>query len=178
MTVEQIAEILQSLGIVKGAVPLTKAQLDNLIQNFTESEWPWPNRERHGAEYDAWKVEHDPAIIAAYTVNAFNTQLVAYRDALERLALPVASEGRAEVRGLVDGMPDPVTGEVEQIEVVLQEAVEALPAQITGFDENENPVLIDNPAIAADLAEREAAQAVVDATPAEVVEFASSENEQ
>ena len=94
--------------------------------------------------------------------NLFNYALAAYRAATARLAQYRLADGRAEI--VQDGE-------------VTQTAIDPLPAQIeqpvydpdTG--EETGTEMIDNPAIVADDAERAAAQAVIDATPADVLAF-------
>lgn len=169
-----IEEALAALGLAKVTPespnlrrPMTVTQFQRRIKAFTKSEWPWPRREQDPDGYAAWKTTQDELKAAASEAFEFNTALSAYLVARDRLALPVASEGRAEVRGMV---PD---GEGGEVEAVIALAVDPIPAQIEALDVAGNVVMVDNPAIAIDLAERAAAQATVDATPADVVAVVS-----
>ena len=107
----------------------------------------------------------------------FNQQLAAYRTATARLAQYIVSDGRAEVtesqptgeqvwdedtERMVDVMTDVIT-------VTAVEAVEATVTRMV-YDEDDpmaepTEETIENPLITTDVAERTAAQAVVDATP-------------
>lgn len=109
--------------------------------------------------------------------NQFVAQKVAYIKATDRLAQYVLSEGRAAIyeeqpTGEYDENGDPIMGTV-----LVSEAIDPLPATVeqpvydpetgeqTGTEE------VPNPAIVQDVAEREAAQAVIDATPQEVIDY-------
>ena len=108
--------------------------------------------------------------------NTFNTQLVDYRKAVNRLAQYRKADGRPEQfetrEAGYDENGDPIT---EQVSV--SPAIDPLPAQIeveirddeTG--EVTGTVWIDNPEIVQDDAQRAVAQAVIDATPDAVKNF-------
>ena len=112
--------------------------------------------------------------------NQFVAQKVAYQQAVARLAQHVLSEGRAAV------YEDQPTGEVDEEgnaitkSVLVSPAIDPLPAQVeqaimnpeTG--EQTGTELVDNPLITADEIARASAQAVIDATPQEVIDYVSS----
>lgn len=109
--------------------------------------------------------------------NIFNNRLAAYRAAVERLGRYRLAAGQEEVAedrptGDVDPQGNPI---VER--VVLLPEIEPLPSEIEvpTFDEltgeQTGYETIPNPPVAADEAERAAAQAVVDATPQDVKDF-------
>ena len=113
----------------------------------------------------------------------FNKQLREYVAAVERLEHYVLSEGRPEIREDVVVETKEVfneeTGEVETINVtenvVTQTAIEPLEAtvEVTTYNEETREATtetIRNPLIVKDEEERAAAQAVVDATPQDVID--------
>lgn len=167
-----IEEALAALGLAKVTPespnlrrPMTVTQFQRRIKAFTKSEWPWPRREQDVDGYKVWKAAQDALKAAASEAFEFNTGVSLMLPARDRLALPVASEGRAEVRGMVSD------GQGGEVEAVIASAVEPVPLQIEAADEEGKTVMVDNPAIAQDLAERAAAQAVLDALPADVLAF-------
>ena len=120
--------------------------------------------------------------------NLFNHQLADYRAAQARLARYRLADGRPEVtdeQQAIDEQGQPVfdeaTGEPVMETVVVQAAIDPLPAEVEQpiYDEvtgeQTGTEMVPNPEIVRDDAERAAAQAVVDDTPAEVIEFASSD---
>ena len=122
------------------------------------------------------------------TNNLFNHQLVDYRAAQARLARYRLADGRPEVTNehqAIDeqGQPmfDDTTGEPVIESVAVQTAIDPLPAEVERpiYDEvtgeQTGAEMVSNPEIVRDDAERATAQAVVDETPAEVIEFASAE---
>ena len=118
---------------------------------------------------------------AAADTKQFNQQLADYRVATARLAQYIVADGRAEV---IESQP---TGEqvwdedaMEMVDVmhdvVTVTAIEPVEATVTRMVYSEDDPMaepteetIENPLITTDVAERAAAQAVVDATPAAVV---------
>ena len=113
-------------------------------------------------------------------LNSFNAQLAAYRTATARLAQHVLADGRAEIwEDQPTGGLDPDTGEAITESVMVSAAIEPLEAEVeqdvtdpeTG--EVTGTEMIPNPLIEADNAERSAAQAIVDGTPADVVAYAA-----
>ena len=119
---------------------------------------------------------------AAADTKQFNQQLVAYRTATARLAQYVVADGRAEVREMQptgEQVFNEETGEMEDVmmEVIVQTAIEPVEPTVTrmvysdDMDAEPTEETIENPLITTDVAERTAAQAVVDATPQEVKDF-------
>ena len=130
------------------------------------------------ADEDAYVKEHVDTYI-------FNKQLQAYTAATARLEAYVLADGRVELTEMQDtteyvvdaeGMLVLTDGEPTfiQEEVIVQTAIEPLEAtvEVTTYSEDidAEPVTttIENPEITQDNLERLEAQAVVDATPAEV----------
>jgi hypothetical protein len=106
----------------------------------------------------------------------FNQQLAAYRTATARLAQYVLADGRAEVREMQptgEQVFNEETMEMEDVmhEVIVQTAIDPVEATVTrlvysdDMDAEFTEETIENPLITTDVAERTAAQAVVDATP-------------
>ena len=120
---------------------------------------------------------------AAADEKQFNQQLADYRAATARLAQYVVADGRAEVREMQptgEQVFNEETMEMEDVmhEVITVTAIEAVEATVTRMvysdDIEAEPVeeTIENPLITTDVAERAAAQAVVDATPQAVIDAA------
>ena len=165
--------------IAKGDEPLTTAQFlrrmtrakDALIPPVKQTEILATDPElagQIGAAMDAVQQE-------AEANNLFNHQLVAYRDAVTRLARYRLAEGQAEVTEDVETGVDE-NGDPIMETVVVQLAIDPLPATVEKdtYDAEGNVTgteQVPNPDIIADDAERTAAQAVVDATPDEVTTF-------
>ena len=113
----------------------------------------------------------------------FNKQLREYVAAVERLEHYILSEGRPEIREDVVVETKEVfneeTGEIETVNitenVITQTAIEPLEATVEVTETNEETMestttTVRNPLIVRDEEERAAAQAVVDATPQEVID--------
>ena len=120
--------------------------------------------------------------------NLFNHQLVAYRAAQARLVRYRLADGRAEVtaeKQALDEQGQPVfnetTGEPVMEAVVVQVAIEPLPLEIeqSVYDdttgEQTGMIMVPNPAVVRDDAERAAAQDVIDGTPTAVIAFAEAQ---
>jgi hypothetical protein len=120
--------------------------------------------------------------------NMFNHQLTAFRAAQARLARYQLADGRPEVtdeQQAIDEQGQPVfdetTGEPVMETVMVQAAIDPSPAEVEQpvFDketgEQTGTEMVPNPEIVRDDAERTAAQAAVNDTPAEVIEFAQSD---
>lgn len=137
--------------------------------------------------YEAYALgwEADNLVNGAH--NLFNHQLAAYRAAQARLARYRLADGRPEVtdeQQAVDEQGQPVfdetTGEPVMETVVVQAAIDPLPAEIEQpvYDEETGEQtgteMVPNPEIVRDDAERAEAQAVVDGTPQEVADFAAA----
>ena len=118
---------------------------------------------------------------AAADEKQFNQQLAAYRTATARLAQYVLADGREEVREMQptgEQVFNEETMEMEDVmhEVIVQTAIEPVEPTVTRLVYSEDDPMaepveetIENPLITTDVAERAAAQATVDATPAAVV---------
>lgn len=122
--------------------------------------------------------------------NLFNHQLRDCRAAKARLAQYRLAEGRPEVtdaQQAIDAQGAPLfykeTGEPVMETVVVQAAIEPLPAEIEQpvYDEETGEqtgtAMVANPAVAQDDVARAEAHAVVDGTPAEVRAFAEDAEE-
>ena len=176
MTINQ--SVIDELGFAKGQPPMTGGQFRKRVEAYLRREWHPLLRETDPAGYEAWRASMLPTVAEAEANFAFNWQLQAYREATARLARYRLAEGRAEIVeehaiGEFDAEGQPVTETI-----VLAPAIPPLPAEIevTTYDETGAPTGIEtlpNPAILADDAERAAAQAVINATPQAVVDFAA-----
>jgi len=114
---------------------------------------------------------------AAADEKQFNQQLAAYRTATARLAQYIVADGREEVREMQptgEQVFNEETGEMDDVmhEVIVQTAIDPVEATVTRLVYSEDDPMaepteetIENPLITTDVAERAAAQAVVDATP-------------
>jgi len=168
----------------KGDLPLTPAQLEKRAQKWISRSWNTQSREKSirlaDGAFDtfmsAFSADHDVNIAN----NTFNWQLSEYRKATARLAQYVLADGRAEVTEMQptgEQVFNEETMEMEDVmhEVIVQTAIDPVEATVTRLvysdDMDAEPVeeTIENPLITTDAAERAAAQAVVDGTPAAVV---------
>lgn len=174
MTVNQ--SVIEELGFAKGQPPMTGGQFRKRVESYMRKEWHPLTREQDPEGYGAWLLSMQPTVVEAEANFAFNWQLHAYRQALARLARYRLADGQAAVieqheTGEYDADGQPVTAAV-----IILPAVDPLPAEveIVTYDEEGLPTgtgMAPNPLIAADDAERAAAQAVVDAAPTAVVAF-------
>jgi len=130
---------------------------------------------------DCFDGEIPAELQAAADEKQFNQQLAAYRAATARLAKYRLADGRPELTEMQptgEQVFNEETGEMEAVmaEVIVQTAIDPLEATVeqTNYDDEGNATTetVDNPLIVADDAERAAAQAVVDATPQDVKDFA------
>ena len=169
---EDIAIVVTSDGINIG-IPIDpnnrhyQAVLDAIIEQ--------------GADCFANEISAD--LQAAADEKQFNQQLAAYRTATARLAQYVLADGREEVREMQptgEQVFNEETMEMEDVmhEVIVQTAIEPLEPTVTrmvysdDMDAEPTEETIENPLITTDVAERTAAQAVVDATPQAVEDAA------
>lgn len=165
------AHLQRELGAA-GARPgdgdlFTSVPHDALSQRLLDVLAALPGSPATYADYAAaW--EADNAVNAAH--NLFNGRLAAYRAAEARLARYRLAEGREEITEEQEtGEVDPETREPLTETVVVQPAIEPLPAEIeqpvidpeTG--EQTGTEMVPNPAIVADDTERAEAQATLDA---------------
>ena len=122
---------------------------------------------------------------AAADEKQFNQQLAAYRTATARLAQYVLADGREEVTEMQptgEQVFNEETMEMEDVmhEVITVTAIDPVEATVTRLVYPDDPMsdadpteeTIENPLITTDVAERTAAQAVVDATPQPVKDAA------
>lgn len=115
--------------------------------------------------------------------NVWNWQLFYYLRAEARLARYRLADGRPEITEQVEtGEFDPNTGDPITETVVVQTAIDPLPAEIDQVVWNEElqrevTVQVANPAITEDDAERADAQATIDATPQDVIDYAAQHQE-
>jgi len=163
-----------NIFVTKGDLPLTASQLEKRAQKHINRSWPDQAREKSIRLADGAFDEFMSTFSADHDVNTanntFNWQLQDYTKATSRLARYVLSEGRPEV------YKDQPTGEFLTESVLVQTAIDPLDAQVeqTVYDDEGNvtgTTMVANPLIVADDAERDAAQAVVDATPQDVKEL-------
>lgn len=139
--------------------------------------------------YEAFALGWEADNLINGTNNLFNHQLAAYREAQARLARYRLADGRPEItdeQQAIDekGQPefDETTGEPVMEEIAVQVAIDPLPVEVEApiFDEvtgeKTGTEMVPNPEIVRDDAERADAQAVVEETPAEVIEFANTES--
>jgi len=163
-----------TIFVTKGDLPLTAAQLEKRAQKHINRSWPEQAREKSirlaDGAFDAFMYTFSADHDVNTANNTFNWQLQDYTKATSRLARYVLSEGRPEV------YKDQPTGEFLTESVLVQTAIDPLDAQVeqTVYDDEGNvtgTTMVANPLIVADDAERDAAQAVVDATPQDVKEL-------
>ena len=117
-------------------------------------------------------------VLAEAATKKFNHQLAQYTNAIDRLSQYVLSQGRAEIKQMMATGETVFNEETKEMEPVLIEvtahaSIDPLPLTIEVSEMNDITMemvvtTVDNPAIVQDIAQRAAAQTVVDATPAEV----------
>tara|TARA_R110000764_G_scaffold218919_1_gene306526 strand:- start:172 stop:702 length:531 start_codon:yes stop_codon:yes gene_type:complete len=166
--------------IEKGDVPFTDAQLQKRTQTLIERDWPEWKRERSIRLGDGELNTYMEQVATDTTVNrrdnTFNEQLVAYTKATSRLAQYIIADGRVELTEMQatgEQVWNEDTMEMDNVmaSVITQSAIEAVEATVIvstyGEDIDEKPTvsIVTNPLIVTDVAEREAAQAVISATP-------------
>lgn len=171
----------------KGDEWLTDTQLEQRAQRYITRDWPLQRREKSirtgDGAFDAFMATFSTDHEINKTNNTFNWQLQEYGKAVARLDKYVLADGRTEVTEMQptgEQVYNEDTGEMEDVlhEVVVQTAIEPLPATVDVLVYNENDPdaapttqTVPNPEIIRDTEERAAAQAVVDATPDEVKNF-------
>lgn len=172
--VSYVAQELAQAGARKGDEELLRviphADLPQRLQDIVAA----LGHASYGDYAAAW--EADNAINGVN--NIFNHQLAGYRKALARLARYRLADGRPEVtEEIATGAIDPNTGAPISETVIVQPAIDPLPAQVeqpvhdpdTG--EQTGTEMVPNPAIVQDDADRATAQAVIDGLPQAVREF-------
>lgn len=163
---------------------LTDAQLEQRAQRYISRDWPSQRREKSirlgDGQFDAFMVTFSANHDTNRANNLFNWQLAEYRKATARLDRYILADGRPELTEMQptgEQVYNEDTGEMEDVlhEVVVQTAVEPLPAtvDVVTYDENDNATTqtVPNPEIVQDNEERVAAQAVIDSTPQTVKDF-------
>jgi hypothetical protein len=159
--------------VTKGDAPLTPAQLEKRAQKYIKRSWPDQAREKSirlaDGAFDAFMATFSANHDVNIANNTFNWQLAEYRKATARLARYRLADGRPEVyEDQPTGEYDDEGNEVME-SVLVQTAIDPLDATVeqTTYDDEGNATTetVDNPLIVSDDAERDAAQAVVDATP-------------
>ena len=167
-----------TIFVSKGDAPLTDAQLEKRAQKHITRSWPTQAREKSirkaDGEFDAFMVTFSADHAVNTANNTFNWQLQEYRKAVLRLEKYVLADGRAEQTfEEPSGEYDDEGNEI--MHTWVQAGIDPLPAQIeqTTYDADGNATVetVDNPLIVADDADRDAAQAVIDATPDDVKAF-------
>ena len=166
--------------VTQGQAPLSQEQLHNRTQSYIDRDWPVWKRERSmrkaDGEFSAYVDGISADNKANVAANVFNTQLVAYKGAVIRLGKYLVADGQAELTEMQATGEQTFNEETMEMDDVLEsvvtkqfiEAVEPTVEVTTyGDDPESEPTVttITNPLITTDVAEREAAQAVVDATP-------------
>lgn len=168
--------------ISRGDAPMTPAQFARRMRAALERIMPTTAREQLLSTDPDTAAQLGAALSAvqaeAVVNNTFNHQLVAYRGAVARLARYRLAEGRGAIyEDQLTGAVDPETGDAITESVLTSSAIDPLPATVaeTTYDSETGEVTGDtevpNPAIIQDDAERAEAQAVIDGTPQEVIEF-------
>ena len=177
------------MNIKRGDAPKTAAAIEKAKVRYMNAQgWPeyWRSEAMNNAiltdtthplyqQAITALTDYKARIVETQAINAFNAQLAAYRTAAARLAKYRLADGRPEETiETPTGTFDEEGNEIMDVTVV--PAIEPLPAQVeeNTYDDEGNvtgTVMVDNPEIVRDDAERAAAQAVVDATPQEVKDF-------
>ena len=168
-----------TIFVTKGDSPLTDAQVEKRAQAHIAKDWPSQAREKSirtaDGAFDAFMATFSANHDVNIANNTFNWQLAEYRKATARLEKYRLADGRAEYTiETPTGIFDEEGNEIMDVTVV--PAIEPLPAQVeeTTYDDEGNitgTIMVDNPEIVRDDAERAAAQAVIDSTPQEVKDF-------
>lgn len=167
-----------TIFVNKGDAPFTPAQLEKRSQKHIKRSWPDQAREKSirlgDGAFDAFMATYSANHDINIANNTFNWQLAEYRKATARLAKYRLADGKPEETiETPTGQYDEEGNEIVDVTVI--PAIDPLDAQVeeTVYDEegNASTVIVDNPLIIEDDAEREAAQAVIDATPEDVKAF-------
>ena len=169
--------------ITKGETPLTETQLSKRTQAYIDRDWPQWRRERsirkQDGEFNEFMEQVEADTDTNRDNNLFNQQLKDYKQATARLEQYVLSDGREEVRemqptGEQTFNEDTMKMDDVMHEVIVQTTIEPLEPTIeqTVYSDEAEPTVetVPNPLIVQDEAERATAQAVIDATPDEILE--------
>lgn len=168
----------------KGDTPVLESQIHKKTQRIINCDWPEWKRERsirlNDDEFNAYMNDIESDTDTNRQNNIFNQQLLAYTQAVARLAQYVVAEGRDEVREMQptgEQVYNEDTMEMEDVmqEVIVQTAIDPVDAtvEVTTYDEEDNASVqtIVNPLITQDEQERVDAQATIDATPQTVIDY-------
>ena len=164
----------------KGDLPLTPAQLEKRAQKHIKRVWSDQAREKSirlaDGFFDAFMSDFSIKHGENVTNNTFNWQLQEYGTAVARLDKYRLADGRAEIWEDQPTVEYDEAGDEIMESVLVQPAIEPLDptVDVPVYDDEGNQTgaeTVPNPLIVQDDAEREAAQAVVDATPENVVNF-------
>jgi hypothetical protein len=170
----------------KGDAPLTANQLEKRAQKYITRAFPVQRREESIRKDDGAFNDFMTQFSSDHAVNVenntFNHQLVAYKNAVARLEKHVLLDGQAELREMQptgEQVFNEETGEMEEVlaEIVVKREIEPVEEfiEVTVYsDDPEAEPTVEqqrNPVVIQDEAEREQAQAVVDATPQAVKDF-------
>jgi len=179
------------INIKKGDAPVSSATIQR-AKEPTMAARGYPQEMRDDAMFaimmDPTSAKAQAAMVAlnsfnadlqeTLTLNSFNAQLAAYKAATSRLSQVHLEVGRGEIwEDQPTGEFDLDTGEALTESVMVSAAIEPLEAMVeqavtdpeTG--EVTGTEMVPNPLIETDNAERVAAQAVVDNTPADVIAY-------
>lgn len=176
----QINPATLSAPVKKGQSPLSRPQFLRLIQKSLKRILPDPMPTQLTlSQFEAAQGLNQFMMslqIEAEQNNAFNYQLFAYREAVARLVQYRLADGRPEITAEQETGEFDEQGAPVMETIVVQTEIEALPATITQDTYDEDGQItgsedFPNPAIVADDAERAASQALINATPQEVVDF-------
>ena len=166
--------------VTQGQTPLSQEQLHNRTQSYIDRDWPVWKRERSIRKADGEFSAYIDGISTDNTVNVsvnlFNSQLQSYTKATSRLAQYIIADGReelTEMQATGEQVFNEDTMEMDDVmaSVITQSAIEAVEAtvEVTTYSDDieAEPTVstVTNPLIVTDVAERVAAQAVVDGTP-------------
>ena len=147
--------------LLKDGSLLSRGQFRRRIHNYIESQWPRLDQLNDPEGFKQWQANLLPTARQAEANFAFNQIYARYLKARARIDHYRKADGRpAETMERMVGLDadgDPI---METVITLL--AIDPLPAMIDGEP---------NPEIVADDAERAAAQAVIDAAPANVIAF-------
>ncbi len=148
--------------LLKDGSLLSRGQFRRRIHNYIESQWPRLDQLNDPEGFEQWQATLLPTARQAEANFAFNQIYARYLQARARIDRYRKADGRpAETMDRMVGLDadgDPI---METVITLL--TIDPLPAMIDGQP---------NPEIVADDAERAAAQAVIDAAPQDLIDFA------
>jgi len=184
--------------VIKGDAPLSEQQLQKRNQAYIDRDWPQWKRERslrkQDGDFNNYMIAVESDMDTNRDNNTFNKKLSDYLIASSRLSQYPLADGRPEITEMQPklneyGYPmyDEETGEPVMEEVVVSSAIDPLDPEVEATrevtDENGDLVLdsdsmptyetvmMPNPEIVRDKAERADAESVIESTPQEVVDF-------